>query len=474
MDEMRVRTSASAATVVIVTTALGFAQAPTPAPPDFGRDVMPILETNCLRCHNTAKQEGGLLLESFDDLMKGGDDGSPIVAGDADGSSLIRQVEGRAKPKMPPKSDLRPEDIATLRAWVAAGATYSPMRRVPLDEKVPAIAQTASLLAEVPSVAFSPDGRELVAAGYKEVKRFAVPSDARARGASAPRAEPAIAGLADQVRTVAWSPDGKLIAAGGGTPGAFGELVLIDAATRHPRFTLDGHRDYVYHVAFSPDSTRLASCGYDKLVRVWDTTTGKPTGVFKEHTEAVYAVAFNGDGTLLASAAADRSVKIWDVKTGLRLYTITDPTDAVLTLAFRPGTTELAAAGADKRVRVWTIDKASATPVRNVLAHTAPIIRLAFSSDGAAMATASTDRAVKMWDAASGKEVRALGVQSDWAQALAFSPDGRRLAVGRYDGTLSLFDSATGKRAAELIVTGPASPEPEGRRRADSQKASQE
>ena len=159
---------------------------------------------------------------------------------------------------------------------------------------------------------------------------------------------------------------------------------------------------------------------------------------------------------------------------GLRLYTITDPTDAVLTLAFRPGTTELAAAGADKRIRVWTIDKASAMPVRNVLAHTAPIIRLAFSSDGAAMATASTDRAVKMWDAASGKEVRALGVQSDWAQALAFSPDGRRLAVGRYDGTLSLFDSATGKRAAELIVTGPASPEPEGRRRADSQKASQE
>src|SRR5262245_9800186 len=118
------------------TVGLGQSHAP-PAPPDFGRDVMPILETNCLRCHNTAKQEGGLLLESLEDLMKGGDDGSPIVAGDAEGSPLVRQVEGRAKPKMPPKSDLRPEDIATLRAWIAAGATYSPSRRVPLDEKVP-------------------------------------------------------------------------------------------------------------------------------------------------------------------------------------------------------------------------------------------------------------------------------------------------------------------------------------------------
>ena len=277
-------------------------------------------------------------------------------------------------------------------------------------------------------------------AGYREVRRFTMP----------PGQEPgAVKGMADQVRALAWSPDGRMIAAGGGTPGAFGELVLIDAATGSVVRTLEGHRDYVYHVAFSPDGKRLASCGYDKLIRIWDTATGKPTGVLKEHTEAVYAVAFNASGTLLASASADRSIKIWDVAKGVRLYTINDPTDAVLTLAFRPGTDDLFAGGADKRLRAWTISDTSATSIGNTLAHTAGIIRLAFSPDGARLATSSTDRQVKLWSAADLRELRQFGEQSDWAQSLAFSRDGDRAGGGaiRWHGQrLRRRDRRTGCR----------------------------
>jgi WD40 repeat protein len=424
--------------------AVASAQPPAPgAAPDFAADVAPIIEQQCLRCHNTAKVEGGLLLESHEDLMRGGDSGSPIVAGKPDESPLILQLEGRAKPKMPPKRDLAPDEIAILRAWVAAGARASAPTRPSLDTRVPALAQRAPVLPQVASVAWRPDGRQLALAGYKEVRRVALPGGS---------ALPALTGLADLVRAVAWSPDGALVAAGGGTPGAFGEIVVFDAESGAVRHRLDGHRDYVYHVAFNHDGSRLATCGYDKSIRVWDTASGRTIGVLKEHTEAVYAVAFSPDGALLASAAADRSVKVWSVADGVRLYTITDPTDAVLSLAFRPGTRVLAAAGQDKRLRVWDIGDTAARLVFSAPAHRAAVLRVAFSADGATLASTGTDRQVRLWDATTWQPLRTLDAQSDWAQAIAFSPDGQLIAVGRYDGTVSIYEAASGRRRFDPVV----------------------
>ncbi len=419
------------------------AQPPAAAPPDFANDVVPIIESQCLRCHNSAKVEGGLLLESHEDLMRGGDSGSPVVAGKPDESPLVLQIEGKARPKMPPKRDLAPEEIAVLRAWVAAGAHGSAPRRPSIETRVPALTQAADVLPQVTSVAWRPDGQQLAIAGYTEVRRVTLP-DVQVL---AP-----LSGMADLVRSVAWSPDGSLVAAGGGTPGAFGEIVIFDAATGRERFRLDGHRDYVYHVAFNHDGTRLASCGYDKSIRIWDTTSGRTLGVLKEHTEAVFAVAFSPDGVLLASAAADRSVKIWNVADGVRLYTITDPTDAVLSLAFRPGTRVLAAAGQDKRLRVWDIGDASARLLHSAPAHRSAVLRVTFSADGATLASTGTDREVRLWSAGTWTPLRTLDPQSDWAQAIAFSPDGRWLAVGRYDGTVSVYETASGRRQFEPVI----------------------
>ena len=69
--------------------------------------------------------------------------------------------------------ELRPDEIATLRAWIDAGAAYSELPLPPLDDKVPALTQQAAVLPQVTGLAYRPDGGELAVGGYREVRRLA-------------------------------------------------------------------------------------------------------------------------------------------------------------------------------------------------------------------------------------------------------------------------------------------------------------
>src|ERR1700760_472122 len=92
----------------------------------YTQNVLPILKTNCYRCHGAPNHRGGLTMDTQADLMKGGHDGPVIVPGDPAKSLLIKLIrhEGPANdPRpMPPKSKLSDADIATITAWVKAGA----------------------------------------------------------------------------------------------------------------------------------------------------------------------------------------------------------------------------------------------------------------------------------------------------------------------------------------------------------------
>ena len=67
---------------------------------------------------------GGLVMENYDSLIKGGAHGPPIVPGNADGSRIIQMLEGKIAPRMPFGADPLPAaDIAAIKAWINAGAT---------------------------------------------------------------------------------------------------------------------------------------------------------------------------------------------------------------------------------------------------------------------------------------------------------------------------------------------------------------
>jgi Protein of unknown function (DUF1553)/Protein of unknown function (DUF1549)/Planctomycete cytochrome C len=90
---------------------------------EFLRDVKPILAQRCYRCHSSLKEESSFRLDSVGAIMKGGDLGLVVVPGKSGESRLIEAVERRGDLKMPPEGEpLTAAQIATLKAWIDAGA----------------------------------------------------------------------------------------------------------------------------------------------------------------------------------------------------------------------------------------------------------------------------------------------------------------------------------------------------------------
>jgi hypothetical protein len=90
----------------------------------FSGTVLPIFKDHCKRCHD-ADKKGGLYLMTYEGVMKGGNRGPAIVAGDPDHSQLIGSVEKTKEPHMPPKvfSPLTADRIQAIREWIAEGAS---------------------------------------------------------------------------------------------------------------------------------------------------------------------------------------------------------------------------------------------------------------------------------------------------------------------------------------------------------------
>lgn len=89
----------------------------------FEKSVRPILVKHCYECHSAADANGGLALDSRDGVLKGGDSGAAIKAGDPEHSRLIEAVRYKNPDlQMPPKNKLAPAEVAALEKWITLGA----------------------------------------------------------------------------------------------------------------------------------------------------------------------------------------------------------------------------------------------------------------------------------------------------------------------------------------------------------------
>lgn len=125
----------------------------TAAETDYLRDVKPLLQQKCYACHGAFQQQGGLRVDTAAALLRGGESGSPIAAGDSVNSQLVRILTGEDGFRMPPENEGAPltsAEIAVIRSWIDAGApipeseepqtdprrwwSYQPIKRPALPE----------------------------------------------------------------------------------------------------------------------------------------------------------------------------------------------------------------------------------------------------------------------------------------------------------------------------------------------------
>jgi len=417
-----------------------------PAAPDYSREVAPIFQKYCNGCHNAKEAEGGLVLESFPQLMKGGDNGAVVAAGDVEKSKLIRLVEGKDEPAMPPEGNKGPseKEISLLKAWIVAGAKGPAGKpSEPRGLTTPKIEPKGAVREPVTALAWSSDGKWIAVGRYQRVEILSAADSKVAR---------VLEGPTGNVNDVGFSADGAFLFAAAGEPGLAGEAVLWSTTDWSRVQTFRGHADCLYAANLSPDGKLLATAGYDQIILVWDAATGKEVRQITGHNGPVFDLAFHPEGRILASASGDRTVKLWDVATGERLDTLNQPAKEQYAVAFSPDGRRIVAGGVDNRIRIWEIREQGREGTNPIIeakfAHEAPILKLAYTPDGRSIVSSAEDRTVKIWDAREFAQTNAFAAQSDWTPALAVAPSGDALAVGRLDGTLGMYRLEAGQADA--------------------------
>jgi len=151
----------------------------------------------------------------------------------------------------------------------------------------------------------------------------------------------------------------------------------------------------------------------------------------------VLSLAFSPDSRYLATGTGDGTVKIWDVASGRTLQALVSHRPIVMRVAFSPDGRYLAMAGEDV-----TLLQASTWQEVRSFAHSGAC--LAFSRDSRLLATGGGDGKVRLWDVATGREIRNFPGDKFSVKAVALSPDGRYLAAGGIEGAVTLWNLATG------------------------------
>jgi WD40 repeat protein len=197
---------------------------------------------------------------------------------------------------------------------------------------------------------------------------------------------------------------------------------------------LQGHKEGVTGVAFSPDSQKVVTVSNDQTAKLW-TIQGKFLTTFIGHEGNIYSVSVSPDGQTVATASKDETIKLWNLQ-GQVLHTFTGHQDSVYSVTFSPDGQYLASSSRDKTVRLWDLQGKTIAILKG---HQKSIDDVQFSPDGKKLVTISRDGTIKLWNL-QGQLLKSFGDGKTAFFGVSFNPKGDKIAVAADDTTIQLWN----------------------------------
>lgn len=193
------------------------------------------------------------------------------------------------------------------------------------------------------------------------------------------------------------------------------------------RTAFAGHGNWVRTLGFSPDGATLYSGGYDGRLISWETATEKPAPVrtIEAHRGWLRGLAVSGDGRRVATCGNDRLVRVWSASDGKLIHECGGHPQMVYCVQFVPGSNDLVSGDIVGNIHHWRGDngrlerKFDGSEIHNIIADQAPfggIINLAFSPDKKRLTACGLH---KPTNAPAGNR-RAVALSFDWASGAKF------------------------------------------------------
>lgn len=250
-----------------------------------------------------------------------------------------------------------------------------------------------------------------------------------------------------QVHSVAISPDSKTLVCGAGDNrhNSINSPIVWNLETKEQKFDLrfnHHHTGDINWIAISPDGQKMISAGADKIIMVWDISTGKSLGKLSKHSTIIYALAIHPNGESFFSGDGNGCIKIWQWNWGEEIATLEGHSRSIYALCISPDGKLLISGKEDRTIRIWDLN--SRREIWSLKGHSHLIRSLAISPNGRYLVSGS-DQRIKTWDMQTGEQLFSFYGHADWVRSIVFSPNSQNFLTAG-DQNIKVWDVASGKK----------------------------